>query len=468
MGDTVPVTSYSTSTETEVRYSAALDPDPHSMMFRRIPLFSIVCIVALVGVAASGCSFDSTTGLDECANGTTSSDGYVCVDGEWVQPDSGAPTDTTASDTDVGGETPDGGDRDTSETPDATDSGPTDAVDAVDVDTSTPPDTRADGGDADARDVPDSADTSDSPDTRDAFDTARDTADGLDATQDTDDGFDGSLDADATDTNDADDGGDACPGSPGCPCDYNGHSTGVCANATIGPNGECQQPADFEYNEQTCNDSVDNDCDGDTDTADRDCSAKEPGKSCSADGDCRSENCVENPAPTGPSDICAHRIFVTSENWKGDLGGPGGADQKCKRLANSATLDGSWRAVVSTSLAGAAVRVAALAPVFNLNSPADRVFDGSVQMWSTDSSDAPYARIRYDESGTDTTEEVWTGTRADGTVSTSPATCDDWTDGSGSSSGRTGDSNSTDTEEWIDKNIRNCNKKFHLYCIDGQ
>lgn len=441
------------------------------MMIRRFHPFPIACVVLLLGVAASGCSFDSTTGLDECENGTTSSDGYVCVDGEWVQPDGSAPIDTTSSDTDAGSETPDGTDPDTSEAPDAADSGPTDAVDALDVDTSTPPDTRADAGDADTRDVPDSADTLETPDTRDALDTAGDTDDGLDATPDTTDGIDGSLDADAIDTNDAndaDDGGDACPGSPGCPCDYNGHSTGVCANATIGPNGECQQPADFEYNELSCNDTVDNDCDGDTDSADPDCSAKGPGRSCNVDGDCRSGNCVTNPAPTGPSEVCAHRIFVTSENWKGDLGGPGGADQKCRRLANGATLDGSWEALVSTSLAGAVVRVSVVAPVLNSNSPADRVFDGPIQMWSTASSDAPDAPIRYDESGTDTTEEVWAGTRADGTVSTSPATCDDWTDASGSTSARTGDSNSTDTEEWIDKNVRNCNKKFHLYCIDGQ
>jgi hypothetical protein len=53
----------------------------------------------------------------------------------------------------------------------------------------------------------------------------------------------------------------------GCSCDYNGTSTGVCANGSIAPNtGACKPPSDFKptTDSELC-DGRDNDCDGSTD-----------------------------------------------------------------------------------------------------------------------------------------------------------------------------------------------------------
>jgi hypothetical protein len=47
----------------------------------------------------------------------------------------------------------------------------------------------------------------------------------------------------------------------GCPCDYDGKSEGVCANATRQADGSCPQPGGFEADESSC-DGFDNDCDG--------------------------------------------------------------------------------------------------------------------------------------------------------------------------------------------------------------
>ncbi len=50
----------------------------------------------------------------------------------------------------------------------------------------------------------------------------------------------------------------------GCPCDFSGSSQGVCATATIDCGGRCVEPANYEFDELTC-DTLDNDCDGEID-----------------------------------------------------------------------------------------------------------------------------------------------------------------------------------------------------------
>ncbi len=57
----------------------------------------------------------------------------------------------------------------------------------------------------------------------------------------------------------------------GCDCDYNGTSTGVCSNGTLDSNGNCQAPATYDNTEKSCGDGLDNDCDGSTDCLDDDC-----------------------------------------------------------------------------------------------------------------------------------------------------------------------------------------------------
>ena len=79
---------------------------------------------------------------------------------------------------------------------------------------------------------------------------------------------DASPDGNAPDDVDVD--GDAstrCEGndpSPGCRCDFDGETAGVCSMGTIDENGTCQPPAEYA-DEETCDDSKDNDCDGTTD-----------------------------------------------------------------------------------------------------------------------------------------------------------------------------------------------------------
>ena len=63
-----------------------------------------------------------------------------------------------------------------------------------------------------------------------------------------------------------------------CPCDYRGKDKGVCAGQTRTSTAKCPQPRDYESGESSCQDNLDNDCDGETDCADRDCALKSCGK----------------------------------------------------------------------------------------------------------------------------------------------------------------------------------------------
>ena len=109
---------------------------------------------------------------------------------------------------------------------------------------------------------------------------------------------------------------DDCDGTTdeGCPCDYNGHATGVCANSTRNSQGNCTQPSDWiamTGDEKPECDNKDNDCDGDTDEQ---CECvNQNTQSCGTDkGICSSGtqtctggtwgNCMGNT--TGSSEVC--------------------------------------------------------------------------------------------------------------------------------------------------------------------
>ncbi len=77
----------------------------------------------------------------------------------------------------------------------------------------------------------------------------------------------------------------------GCSCNYRSTSDGVCSNQTITSSGSCSEPNDYENPEETCDDTKDNDCDGDTDCADADCDGRACGTGSGAT--CQSRTCQE-------------------------------------------------------------------------------------------------------------------------------------------------------------------------------
>ncbi|MFC2031659.1 hypothetical protein ACFLWA_13145 [Chloroflexota bacterium] len=140
--------------------------------------------------------------------------------------------------------------------------------------------------------------------------------------------------------------------------------------------------------------------------------------------------------PNG-SQVCtggaAKRVFVTSADYQGDLGGLAGADAKCQELADIAELGGSYRAWLSTDGDGnsAAERLT--------HSPAPYVLvDGTViaNNWTdlitdkdpnANDKEGLYLRapINLNENGVTVTGQTWTATRVDGMFSGSH--CSSWT-----------------------------------------
>ena len=137
-------------------------------------------------------------------------------------------------------------------------------------------------------------------------------------------------------------------------------------------------------------------------------------------------------------------VFVTSDAYEGDLGGLRGADGICQSHADSAGLDGTFRAWLSDSVSSPATD-----PTFyKHDGPYVRVDGATVAASWDDLTDATLlARIEVDEtgghplkqaieSGSSTIIRIWTNTSSTGTSisagSAIPAqnSCQEWTSGS--------------------------------------
>lgn len=245
-----------------------------------------------------------------------------------------------------------------------------------------------------------------------------------------------------------------CNGVPdnGCPCHYDGTSTGVCGSASKDKNGTCQAPADYESTESSCDDGLDNDCDGAVDANDPDC-RKPPGGSCSSDAECRG-SCV--------SGACVHRLFVTSTTTDGAFGGLQGGDGICGQLARGQNLGGQWKALLSTAGTAVTSRVSVQAAVYNLNG--DKIADGASDLWDGDI-DNP---VGYDERGGTASGDVWTGTEKSGAAK--QADCNGWSSDSRLTGGQEGRADKKESR-WVEDNdglfdAESCNNNLPLYCIE--
>jgi len=154
---------------------------------------------------------------------------------------------------------------------------------------------------------------------------------------------------------------DNCDGSTdeGCSCDYDTTSEGVCSGGTIGAQGNCKKPNDYQADETKCG-GKDNDCDGVTD---EDCYCSYEGRStgvCSngtidaSDGSCTQPGDYEDPesscdskdndcdGATDGSDsdlICSCTPNETESCYTGRSGteGEGMCDSGTKKCKNDST-----------------------------------------------------------------------------------------------------------------------------------
>lgn len=149
---------------------------------------------------------------------------------------------------------------------------------------------------------------------------------------------------------------------------------------------------------------------------------------------------------------CRMRIFHVSGAYSGNLGGLAGADSTCQSEATTLGYSGTWKAVLSDATTNAKDRLTIEYPLVRASSPAiiidsADIWDGSLAASIGSGGDWP-----------------WTGSNTDGTKHAN--TCNSWTNGTISFSGRRGQPTLTDST-WINDAQTGCsNTATALYCIE--
>jgi hypothetical protein len=159
------------------------------------------------------------------------------------------------------------------------------------------------------------------------------------------------------------------------------------------------------------------------------------------------------------------RVFVTSGEWNGNLGGLDGADNLCRQAAKTAGLgDVEWRAWLSTTTVNAISRIQYAGPYALVNGTV--VANSAVELVES----TVKVAISITENNTPATIQpakasVWTSTDAKGQAVT-PNTCTDWTSGGYFDWGHAGSLLQTGPA-WTDSGTSaRCSESAHLYCFE--
>ena len=195
--------------------------------------------------------------------------------------------------------------------------------------------------------------------------------------------------------------------------------------------------------ETSCEDGFDNDNNGLTDCADSNCLQTDPSCSCQNNGFCR--------------------VFITSTQQNGNLGGVSGANMICQNLADDQGIGGRYLAWISDSLGNS--------PDTNFNKvtvPYRLVDNTLVASNYADLIDCTNPgclinSITLDQNGNTRMGAVWTSTNNDGTAFM-PNNCQNWTIDGILPGGRLGNSPSTDST-WTSQITDECNISGYLYCF---
>ncbi len=156
-------------------------------------------------------------------------------------------------------------------------------------------------------------------------------------------------------------------------------------------------------------------------------------------------------------------VFVSSESFKGDLGGLEGADQICQNLAQAAQLTGTYMAWLSTQDEMPATR-------FQRSNGAYVLVDGTIVAngW-LDLVDGNLENpIDKNELGFPGNWIVWTNTRTNGTLISEAYDCADWASTAFEDNGHWGATSEADIN-WTDAqtitNPDGCDIHAYLYCF---
>lgn len=160
-------------------------------------------------------------------------------------------------------------------------------------------------------------------------------------------------------------------------------------------------------------------------------------------------------------------IFATSTNtYTGNLTSVANADSICTTAGSA--LDGSlnWVALLSTGSMNAAGHAPVRGSVYNRASTPVAVATNFTTMWAGTWATA----VTYDETGTSTTGNVWTGSLNTGVADRGTSAdainnhCANWTSASAGSNGRYGSVTGTGTS-WAELGTQACDTTSRIYCV---
>jgi hypothetical protein len=160
-------------------------------------------------------------------------------------------------------------------------------------------------------------------------------------------------------------------------------------------------------------------------------------------------------------------VFITSETFRGDLGGLAGADAKCQVLAQAAGLGGTYKAWLSNGIASPSRR-------FTRASVPYVLVDGTkIALHWRDLTDGALShpinvterKSRPDAYGT------WSATQSDGSPLVKAHHCKGWTMGTRSDTPASSEQGGTgtagkDDRAWSENRLEDCAQAFPLYCFE--
>lgn len=155
------------------------------------------------------------------------------------------------------------------------------------------------------------------------------------------------------------------------------------------------------------------------------------------------------------------RVFVTSQTYKGDLGGLIGADSKCQSLADAANMGSTFKAWLSDNTTSASSRMTQ-STLNYVRTDGVVVANG----W-TDLTDGSIDNIiNRDENGTARSGDVWTNTTSSGARKSATDTCSNWTSSSTFPDIGYGGTVSWPDYSWTDIYSNQCSTSSRLYCFE--
>jgi hypothetical protein len=170
--------------------------------------------------------------------------------------------------------------------------------------------------------------------------------------------------------------------------------------------------------------------------------------------------------------VCAHHVFVTSNNYPGDFNknDPNAGDAICTAEAKAASMPMiKWKAVLSDTVTPANKRITVTGNVCLANDgvkkPSTAVVSDAAAWWLGPHK-LPINRTAAGTLGTSMFNFVWTGSKIDG--SASGADCAAWKNSAAATGGTAGSFTSVG-QAWLDASPgQGCLANYALYCISQQ